>query len=405
MESEERNILSVTELTRRVKQYLSDTFTDIWVRGEISNYTVASSGHAYFTLKDESCVIRAVLFRGHRKEIRFEINDGLKAIVHGNLDVFEKRGEYQIIIDLIEPEGMGALQLAFEQLKDKLKKEGLFDERHKKSIPTFPDTVGVVTSPTGAAIRDILNVLGRRYRDIRIIIYPTLVQGDEAAGEIASAIKKANERKEADVLIVGRGGGSIEDLWPFNEEIVAQAIFESKIPIISAVGHEIDFTISDFVADLRAPTPSAAAELVVKNKEEVNRYASDLVSRLLRSMDRMIDQRKQSLSFYTFENLIRKMNAILTEKSMMLDDATKSLSVSIENIAIKTKGRFENLVGKLNTLSPLSTLSRGYAIVIKLPENQPVFSIEDVEKGDSIRTRFKDGALLSTVNEKEKLVP
>jgi len=300
---------------------------------------------------------------------------------------------------------MGALQLAFEQLKDKLKKDGLFDERHKKSIPPFPDVVGVVTSPKGAAIRDILNVLGRRYRGIWIIIYPTLVQGDEAAGEIASAIMMANKRREADVLIVGRGGGSVEDLWPFNEEIVAQAIFKSNIPIISAVGHEIDFTISDFVADLRAPTPSAAAELVVKNKEEVIRWASDLVSRLLRSMDRMIDQRRQSLSFYTYDNLIKKINTIMSEKSMILDDATKSLSVSIENLVIKTKGRFENLVGKLNTLSPLSTLSRGYAIVLKLPENRPVFSIEDVEMGDSIRTRLKDGTLLSTVNEKEKSVP
>ncbi|UCB46148.1 MAG: exodeoxyribonuclease VII large subunit [Spirochaetota bacterium] len=405
MEAEDRNILSVTELTRRIKHYLSDTFPDIWVQGEISNSTVASSGHAYFTLKDESCVIRAVLFRGYRKDIRFEIENGLKVIVHGNLDVFEKRGEYQIIVDLLEPEGMGALQLAFEQLKDKLQKDGLFDESHKKSIPPFPDVVGVVTSLTGAAIRDILNVLGRRYSGIRIILYPTLVQGDEAADEIVSAIMTANKRKEADVLIVGRGGGSVEDLWPFNEEKVARAIFKSNIPIISAVGHEIDFTISDFVADLRAPTPSAAAELVVKNKEEVMRLASDLISRILRSMDRMIDQRKQSLSIYTFESLTKRINTIVSEKSMILDDVTKSLSVSIENINTKTKGRFEKLVGKLNTLSPLGTLSRGYAIVLKFPENRPVFSVEDVQKGDSIKTRFKDGTLLSTVNEKEKSVP
>jgi exodeoxyribonuclease VII large subunit len=405
MKSEERAILSVTELTRLIKQSLTDTFADIWVRGEISNYAVASSGHSYFTLKDESSVIRSVLFRGYKKEVRFEISNGLKVIVHGNLDVFEKRGEYQIIVDLIEPEGIGALQLAFEQLKDKLQKEGLFDESRKKPIPPFPDVVGVVTSPRGAAIRDILNVLGRRYRGIRIIIYPTLVQGDEAAGEIATAILTADRRNEADVLIVGRGGGSVEDLWPFNEEIVARAIYNSKIPIISAVGHEIDFTISDFVADLRAPTPSAAAELVVKNKEEVLRVASDLVSRLSRSMDRIVDQRRQSVTLYTFDILMRKMNTILSEKSMVLDDATKSLSVSIENIAGKAKGKFETLVGKLNALSPLSTLSRGYAIVTKLPENRHVFSIKEVGLKDSIRIRLKDGAILSTVDKKEKTVP
>ncbi len=398
---ERRNILTVNELTKRIKLFLVDNFPDIWVRGEVSNYMAASSGHIYFTLKDESAVIKAVLFRGHQKGIHFDIGDGLKVIVHGSLDVFEKRGEYQIIVDFIEPEGIGALQLAFEQLKQKLAKEGLFDESHKKDIPSFPDVIGVVTSPSGAAIRDILNILARRYRGIRVILYPTLVQGDGAAFEIASAIKKANERKEVDVLIVGRGGGSVEDLWSFNEEIVARAIYTSKIPVISAVGHEIDFTISDFVADLRAPTPSAAAELVVRNKEELLRWNRDLITRLYKSIERTVQQKREKASLYTFEYLFRRMNTLISEKNMILDDALKSLSAAIGNIYSQKKSKFEKIVGQLNALSPLNTLSRGYAIVTKLPENRPVFSVDDVDREDNIKTRLKDGLLLSTITDKE----
>ena len=396
---EKRNVYSVAELTKKIKFVLEENFSNIWVQGEISNCRKAASGHIYFTLKDEAAVIKAVLFRGYQRAVRFELADGLNVIVHGSVDVFDKRGEYQIIVDLIEPVGLGALQLAFEQLKEKLQKEGLFDESHKKQIPAFPDTIGVITSPTGAALRDILNVVERRYKGIRVIIYPVLVQGEGAAEEIADAIKKANLRSEADVLIVGRGGGSIEDLWPFNEEIVARAIYHSDKPIISAVGHEIDYTISDFVADLRAPTPSAAAELVVKNKQELLNRSKELSMRLYSSLERMISQKKEKASYYSAELLLRRINALLNEKNLILDDVSRSLSNQIEACLTKNRGRFEKAVGQLNALSPLNTLARGFAIISKLPENKPVFSISDVNKGDEIKTRLKDGVLLSRIHQ------
>jgi exodeoxyribonuclease VII large subunit len=397
-----RKIYSVQELTSEIKSVLEEGFVDLWVRGEISNCKKAASGHMYFTLKDETSVIKAVLFRGYQRAVRFEAEDGLKVIVHGSINVFEKRGEYQIIVDIIEPEGIGALQLAFEQLKEKLLKEGLFDESHKQTIPAFPDTVGIITSPTGAALRDILNVTERRYKGIKIIIYPVLVQGEHAAGELAAAIKKANERKETDVLIVGRGGGSIEDLWSFNEEIVARAIYESQIPIISAVGHEIDYTISDFVADLRAPTPSAAAELVVKNKEELLNRAKELIFRLYNSADRLVSRAKERVSYYSEELLIRRIQTVLYEKNMILDDMGRSLSIGLESILTKQRSKFEKAVGKLSALSPLNTLARGFAMVSKLPENTPVFTVADVTRGDQIATRLKDGSLISDVHRIEK---
>ncbi|MGQ9615185.1 MAG: exodeoxyribonuclease VII large subunit [Spirochaetota bacterium] len=399
----ERHIYTVSEATRIVKELIEDNLFDLWVIGEVSNYRRASSGHIYFTLKDEKAVLKAVLFKGSQGKIPFEIEDGLKVIVHGSMNVFEKRGEYQILVDFIEPEGLGALQLAFEQLKRKLEADGLFDPSHKKKIPAFPDVIGVVTSETGAAIRDILKVISRRHSGVHIIIYPTIVQGDGAAESISDAIRKANERNEVDVLIVGRGGGSIEDLWPFNEEIVARALYESRIPVISAVGHEIDFTISDFVADLRAPTPSAAAELVVKNKEELIRWFRDMYLRLNGSIDRILRSKAEALARYEPDFLYQRMSTILHEKQLILDDLTRSLTILMDGILSRVRGRFENAVGQLNVLSPLSTLSRGYSFITKLPENTPVFSVEEVEPGNEIRSRLKDGFIFSRVKEIEKM--
>lgn len=400
-----RNVLTVSDLTRMVKQLLESNYTDLWVSGEVSNYTRASSGHMYFTLKDERAVIRAVLFKGYQKGVRFEIENGLKLIVHGALSVFEKRGEYQIIVDFLEPEGLGALQLAFEQLKEKLQKEGLFDESKKRPIPVFPNVVGVITSETGAAIRDILNVIGRRYSGVRIIIYPTLVQGDEAAHSIARAVQRANERKEVDVLIVGRGGGSIEDLWPFNEEVVARALYKSKIPVISAVGHEIDFTIADFVADVRAPTPSAAAEIVVRNKVELLRTYADLHKRLFETMERAVQSRREQLSRFTAQALQDKVNRLIREKQMSLDDLTRSLTATMETTLTRLRGRFEKLVGQLNVLSPLATLSRGYSIVSRRRDGKTVLSINDVAQGEEISTLVPDGRVYSRVRDVEKNKP
>lgn len=397
-----RNVLTVSDLTRMVKQLLESNYTDLWVSGEVSNYTRASSGHMYFTLKDERAVIRAVLFKGYQKEVRFEIENGLKLIVHGALSIFEKRGEYQIIVDFLEPEGLGALQLAFEQLKEKLKMEGLFDESKKRPIPTFPNVVGVITSETGAAIRDILNVIGRRYSGVRIIIYPTLVQGDEAAHSIARAVQRANERKEVDVLIVGRGGGSIEDLWPFNEEVVVRALYKSKIPVISAVGHEIDFTIADFVADVRAPTPSAAAEIVVRNKVELLRIYADLHKRLFETMERAVQSKREQLSRFTTQALQDKVNRLIREKQMSLDDLTRSLTATMETTLTRLRGRFEKLVGQLNVLSPLATLSRGYSIVSRRRDGKTVLSINDVAPGEEISTLVPDGRVYSRVRDVEK---
>ncbi len=392
-----RKVFTVIEITRKIRSLLEGSFGNIWVSGEISNYRKAASGHIYFTLKDESAVIKAVLFKGYQQNIHFKTGDGLKVIAHGNIDVFDKRGEYQIIIDLMEPEGIGDLQLAFEKLKQRLQKEGFFDESHKKKIPAFPDSIGVITSQTGAALRDILNITARRYKGIRIIIYPVLVQGDGAAEEITAAINTANRRMEADVLIVGRGGGSIEDLWPFNEEIVARAIYDSKIPVISAVGHEIDFTISDFVADLRAPTPSAAAELVVKNKEELLKSSKELITRLYSSIDRLISYKKEKVSFYSIDFMSRRIIDALHKKNLILDDVAKSITNRVEAVILKNRGRFEKTVGQLNALSPLNTLARGFAAVSRLPENTPVFSVRDVDRGDDIKTILKDGTLFSTI--------
>lgn len=400
-----RNVLTVSDVTRMVKQLLESNYTDLWVSGEVSNYTRASSGHMYFTLKDERAVIRAVLFKGYQKGVRFEIENGLKLIVHGALSVFEKRGEYQIIVDFLEPEGLGALQLAFEQLKEKLQKEGLFDESKKRPIPAFPDVVGVITSETGAAIRDILNVIGRRHSGVRIIIYPTLVQGDEAAHSIARAVQRANERKEVDVLIVGRGGGSIEDLWPFNEEVVARALYKSKIPVISAVGHEIDFTIADFAADMRAPTPSAAAEIVVRNKIELLRTYADLHRRMFETMERTVQSKREQLSRFTVGALQDKVNRLIREKQMGLDDLTRSLTATMETTLTRLRGRFEKLVGQLNVLSPLATLSRGYSIVSRMRDGKTVLSINNVAPGEEISTLVQDGRVYSRVRDVEKNKP
>src|SRR3990170_2982525 len=287
-----RHILTVSEITALIKTTLEGSFPDIWIEGEICNFRVPSSGHLYFTLKDNSSQIRAVLFRSAGRALRFVPKDGLHGLCRGRITVYEYRGEYQIIIDYMEPKGLGALLMAFEQLKERLAKEGLFDEVRKRPIPVFPGKIGIVTSPTGAAIRDILKVIDRRFANVKIVIAPAAVQGERAAPEIVEAIGELNKIDGIDVIIVTRGGGGIEDLWPFNEEIVARAIYQSRIPVISAVGHEIDYTIADFVADLRAPTPSAAAELVVKNKEDIQQYIGILHQRLLYAKNAFFEKKR-----------------------------------------------------------------------------------------------------------------
>jgi exodeoxyribonuclease VII large subunit len=371
-----RYIYKVSQLTSSIKVILEDSLSNILVEGEISNFRNPSSGHFYFTLKDEKSELKCVSFRSSNEKIKFDIKDGMQVICGGKISVYEKQGAYQLYVSKIEPKGVGALQLAFEQLKEKLFKEGLFDESGKKPIPKLPRKIGIVTSPTGAAIRDMLNILKRRFSSIDIIISPVKVQGEGAREEIARAIEDLNSLGGVDVIIVGRGGGSLEDLWAFNEEIVARAVYNSKVPIISAVGHEIDWLITDFVADLRAPTPSAAAELVVPDK-------SDLIEAL--------DSIEKRLKDFP--------SGIVREFEQRLDDMERDLGLRFRHYLEIREGDFQLVSGKLEMLSPLGILGRGYSITFKLPAGKIIKDAGSVKKGDLIETRLSTGNIKSRVEE------
>ena len=368
------HIFTVSELTSRIKNLLEESFPSVWVEGEVSNCRMPSSGHIYFTLKDEQSQLKAVFFRGANRKIKFKIEDGLKVLALGNVSVYQRRGDYQLIVGLLQPRGIGELQLAFEQLKKRLQKEGLFAPEHKKAISLFPRRIGIVTSPTGAAVRDIINVINRRFRQVEILINPVKVQGEGAGEEIADAIDEFNKMEEVDVLIVGRGGGSMEDLWAFNEEIVARAIYNSNIPVISAVGHEIDFVISDFVADLRAPTPSAAAELVVGEMEQIIQKIRDFQTRIISALT-------NNLSLYKQE----------------IDDFSERIDRTCSHILELAIQRTSNLSGKLNMLSPLATLSRGYSYTLKLPQRTLITDTSKVKPHDKVEVKLAKGAMICEV--------
>ncbi len=325
-DSHESRVYAVSDITEDIKTILEAAFDGVWIEGEISNYRVAASNHAYFVLKDDRSQIRSVMFRFQKARLRFDPEDGDQVLLFGRISVYNARGEYQIIVENMEPRGLGALQKAFEQLKEKLSKEGLFDESKKVEIPWFPWKVGVITSPTGAAVRDIIEVISRRNSNVSILLNPVKVQGDGSAEEIAEAIEQMNELSDVDVLIVGRGGGSIEDLWAFNEEVVARAIYNSKIPIISAVGHEIDFTIADFVADLRAPTPSAAAELAVPELSEILSQLRFNTETLVRAVQEKVEGQRQQLDNYTNRRFFRSPMEIIQPAAQRLDDLNQRLA-------------------------------------------------------------------------------
>jgi exodeoxyribonuclease VII large subunit len=327
----QRQVYSVWELTQRLKGLLETKFPDVWVAGEISNSRPATSGHLYFTLKDANAQLRAVCFRNQARYLKFKPQDGVAVIARGRLSVYEARGEYQLLVEFLEPAGLGALQLAFEQLKAKLAAEGLFDPAHKKPLPVLPRTIGIVTSPTGAVIRDILRVVRRRYRNINVLLYPVRVQGEGAAQEIVQAIEHFNRNGGVEVMILARGGGSLEDLWAFNEESVARAIAASMIPIISGVGHETDFTIADFVADLRAPTPSAAAELVVHRKEDFRAELEDRIRRLSQLFRLRLAGAKQQLTELRMHRAFQTLASRLAEKSQRADDCVMALDKAIRH--------------------------------------------------------------------------
>ena len=321
---EQRHIWSVSELNRKIRDLLEAEIGYIWLSGEISNWRVAPSGHAYFTLKDADSELTSVMFRGYLQNIKFQPENGMEVLVFGQITVYEKRGAHQIIVEQMEPKGIGALQLAFEQLKKKLEAEGLFDPAHKKKLPLLPKKIGIVTSPSGAAIRDILKVLSRRFANIHVILYPARVQGEEASMEIVEGIRYLDQYG-VDVIIVGRGGGSIEDLWPFNEEIVVRAVYEAKTPIISAVGHEIDFTLTDFSADVRAPTPSAAAEMVIQDQTVLWDVIQTRKQKLVRAVKQISNQYRHRLELAQQHRGFQSVRGMVREKFFRLSDYRKQL--------------------------------------------------------------------------------
>ena len=437
-----RQVLTVSELTSLLRTSIESAFPDLWLEGEISNLRMPGSGHVYCTLKDESSQIRAVLFRSNAMRVQFTLQEGMQVIVRGRLTVYEPRGEYQIVVDAVEPKGIGALQLAFEQLKGKLAAEGLFDQNRKKPLPAFPRTVGVITSLTGAAIRDILAVLKRRWPTLHIIIAPVQVQGDGAGRQIAEALALLNERNASEVIIVGRGGGSLEDLWCFNEEIVARAIAGSRIPVVSAVGHEIDVTLADFAADHRAPTPSAAAETVVPVLAEVVDHLHDLTVRSGRAMvrhclfeHRRIDSCTRGLAQMRFRiqeesqrtdeltdrlrlvarerlavgwELVRegqrelaRLNPILLVKygAAMIPQCLKRVERQMAVLIERRRRQIEATVAQLNSLSPLAILSRGYSILSRVRDGMTLRRAQDVRVGEEILARLSEGELSCSVKD------
>lgn len=437
----EKKILTVSQVTALIRGVLEENFQHLWIAGEVSNLAAPSSGHLYFTLKDEGAAIRCVMFRAAARALKFRPVDGIHLVIRGRISVYDQRGDYQLIVEYAEPQGIGALQLAFQQLKERLAGEGLFAQERKKSIPLLPQTVGIITSPTGAAIHDMLNVIGRRHADLRIVICPVRVQGEGSAAEIAAAIAAMNRLGEADVLILARGGGSLEDLWAFNEELVARAIAASTIPVISAVGHEIDVTIADFVADLRAATPSVAAELVVNTKSQLSADCTALEKRLLLSMQMRL---ASALSRLDILKLSLKNPQLLIERfSQRVDDlqqrgggavvsalqaAQRRSAVAeealfyhaptnrigmlheqqqqlllrcrsaVRELLMAARGSFTGAAGRLESMSPLAVLARGYAVVRLLPDKRPVCRVNRLSTGDTIEVQFADGAAVCAVD-------
>ncbi len=395
----EPKIATVSQINGYIKKILDSNviLNDIWIKGEISNFKLHYSGHMYITLKDEGGVLKAVMFKGAASKLAFQPEDGMLVLARGRISVYEQGGSYQLYITEMTPDGVGDLYVAFEQMKKRLEAEGLFDDRCKKPIPEYPETVGVVTAATGAAVRDIINVITRRYPYAKILLYPALVQGQGAAESVASGIELFNELKCADVLIVGRGGGSIEDLWAFNEERTARAIFASQIPVISAVGHETDFTIADFVADLRAPTPSAAAELAVPSQTELLTKIATGRLRMNNYMARLVENLRLKLSKSEPKNPIEKYD-ILRQR---IDDYLRMSEKGFDRSILEKRRRMGELTAKLDALSPLKVMSRGFSLATDSVGNV-IKSVDSLKAGQEFNLRLSDGHARCSVSEIEK---
>ena len=417
------NYITVSEVNKYIKEIINDDLLlkKIYLRGEISNFKAHSRGHYYFTLKDENSRIAAVMFSFNNRNLKFVPYDGMKVLVTGKIDVYEASGAYQIYVEDMAPDGIGALYVAFEELKKKLLAEGLFDKDKKKKIRRIPRRIGIVTSPTGAAIKDILTTIKRRFPVCETILFPALVQGEEAASDIAKKIKLANEVKDIykiDTLIVGRGGGSLEDLWPFNEEVVARAIYDSDIPVISAVGHEIDVTISDYVADLRAPTPTAAAELAVPDINTIITYLDTARSRGYTAINNILNNNYKKLNNLKNSYILTRpmsMYEIKEQKlDILIDNLNKAINKKIDNTKVRlytcsnsyilnnpemlykySSQRLEHMISKLEVLNPLNTLNRGYAIIKK--DDKVLSSIKNIKKNDTLTIKLKDGEVTSKI--------
>lgn len=394
-------VLSVSQLNRYIKMNFDadENLANIFISGEISNFTNHyRTGHLYFTLKDDSAAVRAVMFNSSAKRLKFMPEDGMKVIARGRVSVYEASGQYQLYVDDMQPDGVGALNLAYEQLKEKLQKEGLFSELHKKPLPPYPEKVGVITSPTGAAVRDIINVLGRRFPYAEIVFCPVLVQGEGAHLQLTDAVNLFNSERAADVIIIGRGGGSIEDLWEFNDEGLARAVYNSDIPVISAVGHETDFTICDFVADMRAPTPSAAAELAVPDANELQYALSALKNRMFLNVSSGIADRRSRLEYLTSNGALKSPDEMLSNRSQRLDTAFSKMLSSYENRIGGKKVEFISAATALSKLDPMLVLMRGFAFVSD-KSGKNVYSSQALAKGDKINVRFHDGSAVCEVKE------
>ncbi len=396
---DQSTVVSVSTLVDLLRDLVEDNFVDVLVQGELSNVSQPPSGHYYFTLKDKMGQLKCAMFRSSARALRFKPTDGLAVVCRGRVSIYPQRGELQLIVSGIEPEGVGGLQLAFEQLQKKLEQEGLFAESLKQPLPQFPQTIGIVTSANGAAIHDILNVLHRRSAGVRVLLRSVAVQGDSAAGEIAVALAELNRQTDVDVIIVGRGGGSREDLWAFNEEIVARAIVASSIPVISAVGHEVDISIADLVADLRAPTPSAAAELVVQNNQELERHIDQLTLRLATQMRSQL--KLLSSKVVNLEKRLRSPVAQITLHKLQLQQLQTRLQQAMLSILAQHKYELALLAGRLELLSPLAVLSRGYAIVKHVETGEVVHEPTDLVVDDILEVNFSTGnahVLVKSIN-------
>lgn len=390
-------VLTVSQLTREIKQCVEGEFPAVWVTGEISNFTRATSGHCYLTLKDESAQLRAIIWRGMANRLRFELQNGLEVVAAGRLEVYEARGAYQLIIEQCEPLGVGELELAFRQLRDKLASEGLFDPEHKKPLPAFPRRIALITSPTSAAVRDMLQVLTRRWRGADILIVPVAVQGEGAAEEIAAALRAVSAMDQIDVIITGRGGGSLEDLWAFNEEVVARAIYDCPIPVVSAVGHEIDVTIADLVADRRALTPSEAGELVVPDAVEVGRNLDRLRERIVSALRQRAISARTGLEAVATRRVFTHPTERIHALQQQLDDLDARARRAVGQILRDAGQQLAAISASLEALSPLAVLQRGYSLTRDEVSGVLLQRVAEVKPGDLLQTLISDGCIRSKV--------